>query len=105
MVAETEKDVDACLDVAGCGGLGVEVGDSLTADGILLVVEGEENLSCPGETLGGSIPGEKGVPNKENEGHEGSELDCPAVGGALRVFTGSEAEVEPNGDQVGYMVG
>ena len=55
--------------------------------------------------LGESVPGEEGVPDKEHEVHEGSELDCPAVAGALRVFTGSEAEVEANGDQVGNMVG
>ena len=81
------------------------MGDCLAADGILLIVEGEDNLSCPAEMLGGSVPGEKEVPDKEHEIHEGSELDRPAVAGALRVFTGSEAEVESNGDQVGDMVG
>ena len=34
-----------------------------------------------------------------------SELDRPAVAGALRVFTRPEAEVEANGNQVGNMVG
>ena len=32
-------------------------------------------------------------------------MDRPAVAGALCVFTGPEAEVEANGDQVGNMVG
>ena len=104
LVAEKEEDVDACLDRAGCGGLGAEVGDGLAADGILLIAEGEDNLSCPEEVLSGSVPGEEEVPNKEHEIHEGSELDRPAVAGALRVFTGPEAEVEANGDQVGDMV-
>ena len=105
LVAEAEEDVDAGPDGAGCGGLGAEVGDGLTANGILLIVEGEDNLSCPAEMLGGGVPGEEEVPNKEHEVHDGSELNRPAVAGALRVFTGPEAEVEANGDQVGNMVG
>ena len=55
--------------------------------------------------LGGSVPREKEVPDKEHEIHEGSELDRLAVAGALRVFTGSQAEVESYGNQVGNMVG
>ena len=39
LVVEAEEDVDACLDGAGCGGLGAEVGDGLSADGILLIFE------------------------------------------------------------------
>ena len=105
LVTEAEEDVDACLDGAGCGGLGAEVGDCLAADGILLIVEGEDNLSCPAEMIGRSVPREEEVPYEEHEIHEGPELDCPAVAGALRVFTGPEAEVESNGDQVGNMVG
>ena len=72
--------------------------DGLTADGILLIVKDEDNLSCLAEMLGVSDPGEEEVP-------EGSELDRPAVAGALHVFTGSEVEVDANGDQVGNMVG
>ena len=79
--------------------------DGLTADGILLIVEGGDNLSCPVEILGGSVSGEEKVPDKEHEVHEGSELDRPAVAGAFRVFTGLEAEVDANGDQVGNVVG
>ena len=52
LVAEAEEDVDAYLDWEGCGGLGREVGDGLAMDGILLIVEGEENLSGPTEMLG-----------------------------------------------------
>ena len=50
-------------------------------------------------------PGKEEAPNKEHEIHEGTELDRPAVAGALRVFTGLEAEVEANGDQVGDVAG
>ena len=66
-------------------------------DDILLIVKGEDNLSGQAEMLGRGFPGEEEVPDKEHEIHEGSELDRPAVAGALRVFTGSEAEVEANG--------
>ena len=104
-VAEAEEDVASGPDRAGCGRLGAEVRDGLAVDGILLIVEGEDNLSCPAEMLSGSVRGEEKVPDKEHEVHEGSELDCQAVAGALRVFTGPEAEVEANDDQVGNMVG
>ena len=63
-VAEAEEDVDADPDGAGCGRLGAEVRDGLTADGILLIVEGEDNLSCPAEMLGGSVSGERKSPTK-----------------------------------------
>ena len=107
LVAEVEEDVDARLDWAGCGGFGTEVGDGLSADGILLIVKGEDNLSGPAEMLGGNVPGEKEVPNKEHEIHEGPELDRPAVAGALCVFSGPEAEVEAKcfGGAVGSGVG
>ena len=39
LVTEAEEDVNACFDWAGCGGLGAEVGDGLSADGILLIFE------------------------------------------------------------------
>ena len=55
--------------------------------------------------LGGSVPREEEVPEEEHKVHEGPELDRPAVAGALRVFSGLEAEVEANGDQVGEVVG
>ena len=51
-------------------------------------------MSGPSEMLDGSVPGEEEVTNEEHEIHEGSELDRPAVAGALRVFTESQAEVE-----------
>ena len=105
LVTEVEEDVDARLDWEGCGGLGTEVGGGLAADGILLIVKGEENLSGLAEMLGTSVPGEKEVPDEEHKVHEGPELDCPAVVGALCVFAGPEAEVEVNGDQFDDVVG
>ena len=45
LVAQVEEDVDARLDWACCGGLRTELGDGLAADGILIIVEGDENLS------------------------------------------------------------
>ena len=105
LVAQTEEDFDACLEWEGYGGLRTEVVDGLTMDGILLVVKGDDNLSGLAEMLGGSVPREEEVPDEEHEVHEGAELDCPAVVGALRVFTGPEAEVEANSDQVVNVVG
>ena len=55
--------------------------------------------------LGRGVPGEDKVPNKEQEFHEGPELDRPTVASALRVFAGPEAEVEANCDQVDDVVG
>ena len=81
------------------------MGDSLTADGILLIVVGGDNLGGLSEMLGGGVPGEEEIPDKEHEVHEGPELDHPAVAGALCVFAGSQVEVEANGDQVGNVVG
>ena len=40
-------------------------------DGILLIVEGDENLSGLAEMLDGSVPGEEEVPDEEHEVHEG----------------------------------
>ena len=105
LVVQTEEDFDARLDWAGCCGLRTEVGDSLTAVGILLIVEGDDNLGGLVEMLCRSIPGGEEVPEEEHEVHEGPELDRPAVAGALHVFAGPEAEVEANGDRVGNVVG
>ena len=59
-------------------------------DGILLIVEGDENLVGLAEILDGSEPGEEKVTNKEHKVHEGPELVRPAVAYALRVFAGPE---------------
>ena len=53
------------------------------------------------ELLDGGVGWEESVPQEEDKVHEGPELDCSLVAGALGVFTQSEAEVEAQGDQVG----
>ena len=98
LVAQAEEDADARLYWSGCGGLIMEVGDSLFVDGILMIVESGEILGVLVEMRGGSVSGEEEVPDEEHEVHEGPELDRLAVVGALRVFTVPEAEVEANGD-------
>ena len=70
-VAQAEEDVDARLDWAGCGGLRTEVGDGLTADGILLIVEGDDNLGGLAEMLRRGVPGEEKAPDEEDKVHEG----------------------------------
>ena len=40
------------------------MGDGLTADGIVLIVEGDDNLGVLAEMLGRGIPGEAKVPDK-----------------------------------------
>ena len=81
------------------------MGGGLTADGILMVVEGDENVGGLAEMLGGGVPGEDKFPDKEIKVHEGMELDRSEVVGALCVFAGPEAEVEANGDQASNVVG
>ena len=56
LVVDAEEDVNARLDWAGYSGLGTELGDGIAADGILLIVEGEGNLSGLSEMLGESDP-------------------------------------------------
>ena len=51
--------------------------------------------------LNGGVGWEELVPHKEDEVHEGMELDCYVVAGALGVFAQSEAEVEAQGEQIG----
>ena len=48
-----------------------------------MIVEGDEILGGLAEILGGSVPGEEEVPDKEHNIHEGPELDRQAVAGAL----------------------
>ena len=68
--------------------------DGLTPDGILLVVQGEDDLGDVLEPPDWGILGEEGVPGEEEEFHEGTELHCPAMAGALEVLAGPQAEVE-----------
>ena len=81
------------------------MGDSLTADGILLIFEGDDNLGGLVKMLDGSVPGEEEAPDEKHEFHEEPELDRPVVAGAILVFAGPEAEVKSNGDKVRDVVG
>ena len=105
LVVQAEEDIDARFDWAGCSGLRTEVVDSLNADGIIMIFEGDDNLGGLAEMFTESVPGEEAVPDEEQEVHEGTGLDCPAVASAPSVFVGTEAEVEANGDQVGDVMG
>ena len=58
LFAQAEEDIDAQLDWTCCGGLRAEVGDGLTADGIILIVKGDENFGGLAEMLGGGFPRE-----------------------------------------------
>ena len=44
LIAQAEEDVYGRLDWKGVSGLRTEVGDSITLDGIILIVKGDENL-------------------------------------------------------------
>ena len=59
LVVQAEEDINARLEWAGCDGLRTEVGDSLTADGILLIVESANNLGGLAKMLSGSVPWEE----------------------------------------------
>ena len=51
------------------------------------------------EVLNWGVGWEELVPHKEDKVHEGLELECSTVAGALGVFAQSEAKVEAQGDQ------
>ena len=59
----------------------------LTSDGIILVVQGEDDLGDVLKPPDWGIGGGKGVPDEEEKVHEGTELHCPATAGALVVLT------------------
>ena len=79
--------------------------DTLASNGVLLVVQDEDDLCGVLEMIDQGIDREEMVPNEEHEVQEGPELDCPAMAYALGVFDGSKAEVEPQLYQVDNMPG
>ena len=79
--------------------------DGLTSDVILLVVQGEYDLIHVLKPPDWGIVGEEGVPGKEEEVHEGTEMNCPAMAGALEVLAGPQAEVEPQDNKVSGVSG
>ena len=72
MFSQAEEDVDARSNWAGCWALRSEMRDGLTSDGVLLVVEGEDNLGDVIKPPDWGMGGEEGVPGKEDEVHEGT---------------------------------
>ena len=67
------------------------MGDGLTADGIILIVEGDENSFGIAKIIDGGVPREEKVPREEHKVQEGPELDHTTVAGALHVFIGPQA--------------
>ena len=65
--SQGEKDVDARLNWAGFWGLWSEVRYGLTSDGILLVVQGEDDLCGMLKVPGQGVDKEEVVPNEEHE--------------------------------------
>ena len=102
---QVEEDVDSHLDWACCWGIWSEVRDGITLNGILLVVQGEENLRDVLEVLNRGVSREDMVPDKEQKFKEGTELDCHVVVCSLSVFLGPEATVEAQLGQVDNVSG
>ena len=105
MLSLAEEDIDCRPKWAGVQALRSEVRDGLTSDGILLVVQGEDDLSNVLKPPNWGILGEEGVPGEEEEVHEGTELHCPAMAGALEFLAGPQLEVESQDNQVGGVLG
>ena len=105
LFSQSKEDVDARSDRAGGRGLRSEVRDSLPSEGVLLVVQGDDDLGRVLELLNGVIGREESVSGEEHEFQEGKELDGPTVAGALGVPTGAQAEVESQYYQVGNVSG
>ena len=56
-------------------------------------------------TPNGSVWGEESVTNEVHEFQKCTELDCPAMAGALGILAGTQAEVESQDDQAGNVSG
>ena len=89
MFLQVEEDVDACSNWLGSWRIRSEVRDGLTLDGVLLVVQGEDDLGDVLKLLNRGVWGEEGVANEEYKFQEWTELDCPAMAGALGVLSGT----------------
>ena len=79
--------------------------DSLTSYGILLVVQGEDDLGGMLKVIDRGVSRDDMVPNKEHKFQEGPGLNFTVVARALDVFAGPEAEVESKLYQVGTVPG
>ena len=100
VLQHAEEDVDALSDWEIRWGIRTETRDGINSDVILLVFQGEDNMSGILEALNWGVGWEELVPDEEHESQEGPELECPAVACVLAVFAGPEAEVEAQLDQV-----
>ena len=67
MFSQAEEDVYARSNWAGCGSLQYEVRDSLTSYGVILVVQGVDDLGDMLEPLEQIVRGEEGVAEEEDE--------------------------------------
>ena len=67
--------------------------DGLTSDGVLLVVQGEDDLGDMLKLLDHGVCGEEIVPNEEHKLQEGPKLDCAVMACSLGVFTRPNAEI------------
>ena len=86
MFLQAEEDVDVRSNWVGCRALRYEVRDVLISDGVLLVVQGEDDLGDMLEPLDWGVGREEGVADKEDEVLEWTELDCPVMAVALGVL-------------------
>ena len=72
MFSHVDEDVDACSYWEEFRGLQSEVTDGLTSDGILMVVQGEDDLCGVLEVLYWDVDREEMVPDEEHEFQEGA---------------------------------
>ena len=66
MFSQAEEDVDARSNWAGCRALRSEVRDVLASDGVLLVVQGKDNMCEVLEPLVRGVRGKEGVTDEED---------------------------------------
>ena len=105
MFLQAEEDVDPHLNWAGCWGTRSEVRDGLASDGVLLVFQGEDDLSDMLKLIDWGVGGEEDVADKGHEFEKGAELDGPVMAGELVVISGMQAEVESQDNQFGDVPG
>ena len=79
--------------------------DCIPSDGVLLVVQGDDNLGVVLEVLDESIRKYESVSSEEHKFQKGVELDCPVMASALGIITGPQVEVETQDDQLGDVLG
>ena len=105
MFSQAEEDVDARSNWEGWWEIRSEIRDGLILDGVLLVVQGEDNLSDMLKLIDQGVGGEEVVAGRGYTFEEGTELDGPTMVGALVVLSGTQAEVESQDNQFGDVSG